>query len=335
MPRAGPPSTPSSPSAPTSPATGRSTFCSPRRLCLRSAPGSWQAGGASWWSFSGVSSLPKAMLLPNSGRALPAPLLASYLSLALVLFRQPNFAVADLEMRLQRRATSLALASLLEGYRAALAGDGTSVSSAGPGEQHLYIRLHYRLAALWLSRNSLGFQVAHHSFNATVPVGLLLALVVTVVRGTAVASRSPLQRSLPSSSAQAAGGCISAWQLAAGAFVLVWETNTLSGFAALNEELGAISAVYRAARREIGVLVSDAVAAGAEQGLVRGLEVHDRVLGTFLETDDLRALFFGFPISYGLLRTYVATAVTLAIGAWTVLRTLGVYITFQTFCPAV
>ncbi|KAI9016163.1 hypothetical protein DFJ74DRAFT_258153 [Hyaloraphidium curvatum] len=210
--------------------------------------------------------------------------------------------VADLENRMQSRAVSVALRSLLDSYRAALAGGGPPPP---PEKTRLYVRLHYHLCALWRSRNSHDSAVTRDAFTTTVPVSLLLGFVITI----------------------AAGSCISAWQLAMLVFILNFEVNSLMGLAALNEELATVASVYRTAQREIRVLASGR---GADDGpLVRELGKHDSVLSSFLEMDGFRALFFGFPISYGLLRTFVATAVTLGIGIWTV----GVFVTLESFCP--
>ncbi|KAI9029458.1 hypothetical protein DFJ74DRAFT_703269 [Hyaloraphidium curvatum] len=256
-----------------------------------------------WWSY---------LLL-----TLLAVLLFSYLFMATSLISHPNTGVADVEKRLQHRAAALAVRSLLERYRALLlSGDsGPSAANAGKNDQYLYVRLHYRLCGLWRSRNSLNLKIVRSSYTYTVPVAVLVGMVVTM----------------------AAGSCICAWQLATIVFVLNWELESLVGLAALNEELATVASVYRGAQREIRVLVSDALAArpggpGSAEA-VDELVQHDRVLSSFLEMDDYRALFFGFPISYGLLRTFLVSAVTLGIGIWTVLRTLGVYVALESFCP--
>ncbi|KAI9021314.1 hypothetical protein DFJ74DRAFT_707268 [Hyaloraphidium curvatum] len=235
----------------------------------------------------------------------------TYFFVAIGQFTYPNIALADLEAKLQHRAASVALARMLDRYRAILLAGPETPRPERP-EQDLYIRLHYRLSALWRSRNSHGVQVFRSVYTATIVPALFLGMVTTM----------------------ATGGCLSAWQLAALAQAVHYEVNSLLGLAALNGVLDVAADVYRSARREADVLIADALRRGdSPSWALEELRQHGRVLSSFLELDGLRALFFGFPISYGLLRTFVATSVTLGIGAWTVLRTLGVFVTFESVCP--
>jgi hypothetical protein len=89
------------------------------------------------------------------------------------------------------------------------------------------------------------------------------------------------------------------------------------------------------AQREIREMLVDARRLGSKRPeLVPELEEHDRVLGSYLESDRFRARFLGFVVDYGVGRTLVVTIFTISVGLWSVLRGLGVTLSPGAICPS-
>ncbi|KAI9002096.1 hypothetical protein DFJ74DRAFT_775336 [Hyaloraphidium curvatum] len=58
-----------------------------------------------------------------------------------------------------------------------------------------------------------------------------------------------------------------------------------------------------------------------------------RVLESFADVDGLRAEMFGFAVGWGFLRSLVVGMATLFLGMWTLLRSAGLVLTLESFCP--
>jgi hypothetical protein len=127
---------------------------------------------------------------------------------------------------------------------------------------------------------------------------------------------------------QSVGSCLPLFTLLMITLLLLHTTVNSINLASRNALLDVISGLYRDAQREVRML-----ALSLPPDAAVDLLPHDRALEAFLEASRYRAKLMGFPVSYGTIRTLLATMLTLAVAAWSVLRGLGVRITVESFCP--
>ncbi|KAI9022435.1 hypothetical protein DFJ74DRAFT_721600 [Hyaloraphidium curvatum] len=224
---------------------------------------------------------------------------------------------ASFASRMQQRAVSRALASLLDRYRAALASGGgqepPSDPEGGDVGRELYVRLHLRLSVGWSGR------FTHLGTFSRLLAARIAALVLGLILNIA------------------AGSCVAAWQLAFLLFVLLFFFAEMAYVAEANRQLDGVVALYRAAQlsiRDLAALAGRRPAAQPTKDMLEQLSRHDALLSSFVEVRSLRARVAGFPVSYPLLRTLAATLFTVGVGIWSVLRGAGVALTVQTVCPA-
>ncbi|KAI9024159.1 hypothetical protein DFJ74DRAFT_667623 [Hyaloraphidium curvatum] len=223
-------------------------------------------------------------------------------------------AMSSLRRRLIQRAVHTALCQLVTHYEDALErGPG---AAAGPlPSSFLYARLHEWLAAVWRTRES--GAVAKVSVFIQLPI--ILVVIVLYI---------------------ASGSCFPAWVLLVpivGNFS--WSMFSLITDALDNAALDQVSALYHDANRRLRLLSSATAAAPRlserEVNLLFQITQHDRVLSSFVEIERFRTGLFGFPVTLGVVRTIFVTVFTVAVGLWSVLRGLGVFVTLQVFCPTV
>ncbi|KAI9000158.1 hypothetical protein DFJ74DRAFT_714661 [Hyaloraphidium curvatum] len=209
-----------------------------------------------------------------------------------------------LERRLHCRAVDTAMGDLLGRFRrAAAAGDPPPRM-----DSWLYVRLHYRFAALCRFRRQQDWVVVSRLYGLVLFPGVVLFAAL----GAAV------------------GRCITAWQLALFAHAAVYFTVNAVNLASRNQLIDAVAAVYRDAQRELRAL---ALRVGPGP-LATELELHDRAVASFLDVAHYRARLFGFVVSFGTVRTMLVTGLTVAVALWSVLRAFGVSATLESFCPA-
>ncbi|KAI9015605.1 hypothetical protein DFJ74DRAFT_771009 [Hyaloraphidium curvatum] len=129
----------------------------------------------------------------------------------------------------------------------------------------------------------------------------------------------------------AAAGCITAWQLADLASFAVFTASLLVHVAAQNAGVTAVTDVWVQAR---DALRSLAVDCGPREPRT-AIRDNDRVLSGFVErAERFRAKIFGLVVDFGMLRGLAATAVTVAVGLYGILRGAGLRVTLETFCPS-
>ncbi|KAI9000151.1 hypothetical protein DFJ74DRAFT_647713 [Hyaloraphidium curvatum] len=204
-----------------------------------------------------------------------------------------NVARAALERRLHCRAVDIAMGDLLGRFRrAAAAGDPPPRT-----DSWLYVRLHYRFAALCRFRRQQDSVVISRLYGLIFVPGHVLFIALFV----------------------AVGRCIAAWQLALVAHAALYFTVNAVDLASRNQLIDAVAAVYRDAQRELRAL---ALRAGPGP-LAAELELHDRAVASFLDVAHYRARLFGFVVSFGTVRTMLVTGLTVAVALWSVLRAFG------------
>ncbi|KAI9030204.1 hypothetical protein DFJ74DRAFT_754476 [Hyaloraphidium curvatum] len=215
---------------------------------------------------------------------------------------------SDLELRLQTRAVTLALGSVVSRYRSALRD---RAAPPPPKGAELYVTLHGQLAAKWARRIGGDQDLLGRLFLV---FGVVVNLVIPVITIST-------------------GSCVLAWQLLFVFFFLLWYTIETINLAARNAQLVHVSELYAEARTELRSMSLAASADPALGNLTTQLRAHDAELAAFEEVERHRARMLGFPISYGVVRTVVITAFTLAVGLFSVLRGVGVFVMVETFCP--
>ncbi|KAI8999872.1 hypothetical protein DFJ74DRAFT_336063 [Hyaloraphidium curvatum] len=236
--------------------------------------------------------------------AIWASMFPAYIFTALSrLLGNDNMAHTALQRRLHCRAVDMAMADLLSRFRsAAAAGDAPPRA-----DSWLYVRLHYRFAALCrFRRQQDGIVISRLYGLALVPGAVLLTALYAAV-----------------------GRCISAWQLAVFAHAAVYFTVNAVNLASRNSLIDAVAAVYRDAQRELRAL---ALRTGPGP-LADEIALHDRAIASFQDVARYRAKLFGFVVSFGTVRTMLVTGLTVAVALWSVLRAFGVTATLESFCP--
>lgn len=129
------------------------------------------------------------------------------------------------------------------------------------------------------------------------------------------------------------GMCIPLWLLGLLAVLLLHNGLDFLGFAKSNSQVDAIAALYIEARDELRMLTEkfeSKVDESLQQKLVRRAQVFD----SLSQVERYKARFLGFAITYSVLRTIIVTLFTLGIGLWSILRTAGIFVTVESYCPA-
>lgn len=135
---------------------------------------------------------------------------------------------------------------------------------------------------------------------------------------------------------QAAGFCLTFWSLNCVFFTFIY-----TGFAVLvlpyeNEQIVTVTSLYADCERSLRSMIFQAHSLPPtpdRQAVINRLASCASLLQTLEKADRLRAKFLGVPVSWGVLKTFLVTMLTLAIGLWSILRGVGVGFTLQTVCP--
>ncbi|KAI9029443.1 hypothetical protein DFJ74DRAFT_488055 [Hyaloraphidium curvatum] len=215
-----------------------------------------------------------------------------------------NVAYTTLERRLHCRAVAVAMADLLGRFHAA-AGDGEEPPRL---RSWLYVRLHYRFAAMCRFRRQQDMLVVSRLYGMMELPGVLVFTALYA----------------------AVGRCISAWQLAYLVHAVVYFIINTINLASRNALIDAVAGVYTDAQRELRAL---SLSAGPGP-LAAELALHDATISSFLDVSRHRARLFGFVVSFGTARTMLVTLLTVCVALWTVLRAFGVGVTLESFCPS-
>ncbi|KAI9003004.1 hypothetical protein DFJ74DRAFT_746003 [Hyaloraphidium curvatum] len=130
-----------------------------------------------------------------------------------------------------------------------------------------------------------------------------------------------------------ASSCIPAYNLAAVVYnIFLLVTLDLSEVAAANTSPLRIAGLYRSAAYSFRSIGMSAVARGLSAAAAAA-DIHERILSGFADVEPQRPRAFGVPVTFGLVRTVVATLFTLGVGLWRVLRGAGVGVTIEMVCP--
>ncbi|KAI9010545.1 hypothetical protein DFJ74DRAFT_684854 [Hyaloraphidium curvatum] len=208
-----------------------------------------------------------------------------------------------LEQRLHCRAVSIAIEDLLGRFRAAAAnGEPPPVLKSW-----LYVRLHYRFAAMCRFRRRQDSLLISRLLGLVQVPGMVVFVVLSV----------------------AVGRCLIAWQLVYLAYSAFYFTFNGITLASRNALIDAVAGVYRDAQRDLRALQ---LRTGAGE-MASEIALHIGAISSFLEISHHRARLFGFVVSYGTVRTMLVTGLTVCVALWTVFRSLGVFVTLESFCP--
>ncbi|KAI9014321.1 hypothetical protein DFJ74DRAFT_289129 [Hyaloraphidium curvatum] len=241
-----------------------------------------------------------------------------------------NVPVCDLGRRLQYRAVSHALASLVSHCDAMV--DTGKEDLAGGRVEEFYGELLPRLAAKWKS---------NVSFNVLVWVLLVIyaceavCLVINVVSHR-LRFRVRLTGHLSIFLRQALGSCIPACQIAllvTTTFLLLMELLTTSLF---NGQTSDVSVLCTSAARSLKTLAVRAVRDPSlrTSGVPARLESHAALVLSYADTEAYRARLFGAQVSFAFVRTLAVTVLTAVLGLWSILRGSGVFVTMESVCPS-
>ncbi|KAI9010233.1 hypothetical protein DFJ74DRAFT_772585 [Hyaloraphidium curvatum] len=244
-----------------------------------------------------------------------------YITTELLLTRVrhcPTSASFGLSLRMYRRATRIAMTSLVAHLETAARTKRTLARGQGEApDPDLYAELHAHLAHLFKQRVSSNLFLAMTYFAMT-----SWTFVVGIIN-------------------YAAGSCICAWQLAVVGNVLALLVADLAIFAVSNGQITDVSVLYSAARRRLRGLRVELARADpsgwtdpqGRQGLLEELDAHDGLLDACAaEIEKSRVRFGGFPVDFGVVRTFVITVFTVGVGLFTVFRG-SMFVTLQSICP--
>jgi hypothetical protein len=109
---------------------------------------------------------------------------------------------------------------------------------------------------------------------------------------------------------------------------IVYFTLEFVAFSLSNAQVEAIGALYMEARDELLVLLSR-----VDASMQNHFSSQVELLSSLANCDRYKARFLGFPITFGVMRTLAATGVTLGIGLWSILRSAGIFVTIESYCP--
>ncbi|KAI9009025.1 hypothetical protein DFJ74DRAFT_738138, partial [Hyaloraphidium curvatum] len=127
----------------------------------------------------------------------------------------------------------------------------------------------------------------------------------------------------------ASSSCVALWMVFLLVTVLVVFTQEMLSVAAANAEIDRAASLYLAYRTRILVLLAGEPPAPVASALQR----HADLLDAFARTEEKQGRFLGFRVGYAVVRGFLATVLTVAVGLWSVLRGAGVGFTLETVCP--
>ncbi|KAI9027025.1 hypothetical protein DFJ74DRAFT_532124 [Hyaloraphidium curvatum] len=251
--------------------------------------------GARTWSqpwSATVAAVSLALLLPSAWGVLS--------------FYSSNPDLLRLTSRLRNRAVAIALRRAVHECRLLLLQSEGSPPTAEGADGSEYVDLNRRLEAQW--RHGLrAYMVNPFSFLVFIPACIVAAGINAAV-----------------------GRCIPAWTLLWLLWFLTLLAEELANVAVLNAEVTAAGDRYAAARREVRALLL-AAEPGPTENARRKVLAHAGMLDA-LAAGGQKALFLGFPVGFGTIRTLYVTMATVAFAVWGVLRGLGVVVTMDNVC---
>ncbi|KAI9030584.1 hypothetical protein DFJ74DRAFT_702877 [Hyaloraphidium curvatum] len=236
-----------------------------------------------------------------------------------VQFRRPHPPMLALSRRLQHRAVSLRIGAMLRGYAELLAADQPPRSDDDgqprPAPPSDYAALLAQLARSW----------ATGARAQTAAAQLIVAAVLFLLPGAAANL--------------AVGSCIPAWEAFVVAWWLTYSVTYLLEVAAANARSGAVLSAVRAGRAAALKIISASAERDASspspdprhRALREALAAHADRLGAFAGNVSLTR-FFGLEVTYGTARGLPVTALTVLFALWGVLRGMGVYVVFESYC---
>ncbi|KAI9002486.1 hypothetical protein DFJ74DRAFT_775145 [Hyaloraphidium curvatum] len=212
--------------------------------------------------------------------------------------------MVGLSLRLNHRATQLALEDTVSMLRAAALGDGDLCVHKVPGERQPYVVMDILISSSWKQRYDVSkLQRAYMMSFFTYLAGAVVNAI--------------------------AGSCVPVAYIIVLAAILGVLFSHLLTAAASNSEMSAISALHSQAASELEELLSWDIPAEV-RGRIAG---HASVLRGFAAAAGVeKAKLAGVPVDYGVARTTFATAVTVCLGLWTLLRGVGVGISMDVAC---
>ncbi|KAI9002614.1 hypothetical protein DFJ74DRAFT_714154 [Hyaloraphidium curvatum] len=216
-----------------------------------------------------------------------------------------NVAAIQFALRLHRRASTLALRGLLARYRTFASGHGPS-----PPPQEPYLLLQDALGPTWRTR------IHRVTSGPSVLIPLPLYAVAVAVAGIAL------------------GNCLPGASLATLAAIAFIVGADLALFTASNAHVSVISSLFRLARTSLRRARYELDVSGPGSEAAQRLAAHhDRLISAFFDASDgYYARFMGFRVDAATARNVAATALTLAIGLWSILRGGGVQVTLYPTC---
>ncbi|KAI9015964.1 hypothetical protein DFJ74DRAFT_678919 [Hyaloraphidium curvatum] len=229
-----------------------------------------------------------------------------------------NASLLRLTLRIQRRAMLLSLRSFFDRFEEAIFGGDGTATSAGVAESaripasELYPKLHYRLASNWERR--IPFLLSGRILLSHIFAGTSLPFIVDL----------------------AVGSCIPAYVVLCYIYILCVLITDLTHLSLSNEQIDAITELYRQAQTEIRdkLVRAQALPFDPERArLMDALREHDRLLASFREVNVFRAKFLGFVVDFAVLRTFLVTVFTVLVGLWSILRG-SFFFTLDSMCPS-
>ncbi|KAI9002855.1 hypothetical protein DFJ74DRAFT_713776 [Hyaloraphidium curvatum] len=209
----------------------------------------------------------------------------------------PSLALIAIEARLQHRAFSLALATLVDRLDAALVGPADDLHPTLLRALAPVLRL--RFTTYLTARNT-----------------SLIAVFIEVVTSLIYIAGS---------------GCLPAYTFLPLLCFILLALIDLVHVARANAHVDSISSLHFAARSHVRSLL---LRLGPRSPALRDeLLDRERELGSALDgAERLKATFAGVPVTMGVVRTVAATVLTVGVGLFGILRGLGVYVTADNVC---
>jgi hypothetical protein len=113
--------------------------------------------------------------------------------------------------------------------------------------------------------------------------------------------------------------------------ILLHNVLDLLNYAKRNAQVDTIAALYVESKDEMRIMLDHFES--ADEGVKRKLVQRARVLDSLSQVEKYKARFLGFAVTCSVLRTIAVTLFTLGIGLWSILRTAGVFVTVESYCP--